>query len=66
MPDQSLFIFEYRTGHLFTLAQKDLPIALTKRKLKDTLHGLAVLHDHDIIHTGKYLPMGSRTEADVR
>lgn len=30
----------------------DLPIALTKRILKDTLRGLAGLHDHNIVHTG--------------
>ena len=55
VPEQSLFVFKYCTGHLFTLTQKNLPIALTKRILRDTLRGLAVLHDHDIVHTGKSL-----------
>ena len=53
VPEQSLFIYEYCTGHLLSLAQKWLPIALTKRILKDALRGLAALHDHDIIHNGK-------------
>ena len=55
IPDQALLVFKYCTGHLFNLAQKDLPIALTKRILKDVLRGLVVLHDHDIIHGGKSL-----------
>lgn len=46
--EQSMFVYKYFTGHLLSLAQKDLPIALTKRVLKDTLRGLAVLHDQNI------------------
>lgn len=49
----SMFVYNYSVGHLLGLAQKDLPIALTKRILKDTLYGLAELHDQNIVHTGK-------------
>lgn len=50
--EQSIFVFKYFTGQLLSLAQMDLPIALTKRILKDTLRGLAGLHDQNIVHTG--------------
>ncbi|KAI0908438.1 kinase-like domain-containing protein [Ustulina deusta] len=40
-----------RYVYLANLAQTDLPIQVTKRILKDALRGLAVLHDHDIVHT---------------
>ena len=33
--EQSMFVYKYFTGHLLSLAQKDGPIALTKRSLKD-------------------------------
>lgn len=52
VPEQSIFVFKYLTDHLLSLARADLPIALTKRILKDTLRGLAALHDQGIVHTG--------------
>ncbi|KAJ5952025.1 uncharacterized protein N7479_010438 [Penicillium vulpinum] len=51
IPDKSMFVFEHFTGHLLTLAQKDLPLMLTKKVLKNVLTGLAELHDQDIVHT---------------
>jgi serine/threonine protein kinase len=53
VPEQSIFVYKYFSDDLLSLVQKDLPIALTKRILKDTLRGLAALHDQNIIHTGK-------------
>lgn len=50
VPEQSLFVFKYCTGHLLCLIQKDLPIALTKQILKDALRGLAELHNHNFVH----------------
>lgn len=47
-----MFVFEHFTGHLLTLAQKNLPLTVVKRILKDALTGLAELHDRDIVHTG--------------
>lgn len=48
-----MFVYKYFTDDLLSLARKDLPIALVKRILKDTLRGLAALHDQNIVHTGK-------------
>lgn len=52
IPDRSMFVFEHFTGHLLTLAQKNLPLVVIKRILKDALTGLAKLHEQDIVHTG--------------
>ena len=49
-----MFVYKYFTGHLLSLAQKDMPLVLTKRILKDTLRGLAALHDQHIVHAGNY------------
>ncbi|TAQ88176.1 hypothetical protein B7494_g3490 [Chlorociboria aeruginascens] len=51
VPGQSIFVYQYFSDHLLSLVQKNLPIALTKRILKDTLRGLAALHDKNIVHT---------------
>lgn len=56
VPEQSMFVYRYFTDDLLSLARKDLPINLTKRILKDTLRGLAALHDQNIVHTGKLNP----------
>lgn len=48
-----MFVYEYFTDDLLSLAQKDLPLTVTKRILKDTLRGLAAMHDQNIVHTGK-------------
>ena len=68
VPEQSLFVYNYITYDLLSLAQKDLPITHTKRILKDTLRGLAALHDRNIVHTGKlgiFCTRGPWTMADV-
>lgn len=52
IPDQAMFVYTYFTDHLLSLAQKDLPTTVTKRILKDTLRGIATLHDKHIVHTG--------------
>jgi hypothetical protein len=52
VPEQSMFVYKYFTDDLLSLARIDLPIALTKRILKDTLRGLAALHDQNIVHAG--------------
>ncbi|OAL73020.1 serine/threonine protein kinase [Trichophyton violaceum] len=65
LPEKSMFVFEYFTGHLLQLAQNDLPLQVTKRILKDALRGLAELHNKDIVHTlgdledAAYIPPGS-------
>jgi hypothetical protein len=49
-----MFVYEYFADDLLSLVQKDLPIALTKRILKDTLRELTALHEQQIVHTGKF------------
>ncbi|OAT01167.1 serine/threonine protein kinase [Blastomyces dermatitidis ER-3] len=48
---ESMFVFKYYTDHLLNLTQKDLPLKVKKKILKCALHGVAELHDHDIVHT---------------
>lgn len=50
--EQSTFVYKYLSDDLLSLTQKDLPLTLVKRILKDALRGLAALHDRDIVHTG--------------
>ncbi|KAK0925656.1 hypothetical protein LTR29_018015 [Friedmanniomyces endolithicus] len=45
-----MFVFEYLNEDLLQLAQKDLPVAVTKRILKCALRGLMALHEQDIVH----------------
>lgn len=52
VPEQSMFIYKYFTRHLLYAVQLDLPLAVTKQILKHTLHGLAAMHDRDIVHMG--------------
>lgn len=52
IPDRSMFVYKYFKDHLLSLAQKNIPMLLTKRILKDALHGLADLHHQNIVHTG--------------
>lgn len=53
IPEEATLVYHYFTHHLLSLAQKDLPLAVTKRILEDTLRGLAALHDQHIVHTGR-------------
>ncbi|KAL2369969.1 hypothetical protein RJZ57_005624 [Blastomyces gilchristii] len=51
IPEKSMFVFKCYTDHLLNLTQKDLPLKVKKKILKCALHGVAELHDHDIVHT---------------
>lgn len=51
MPDQSMFAYKYFKDHLLSFAQKDLPLPLVKRILRDSLRGIAALHEKGIVHT---------------
>lgn len=53
IPKQSIIIYDYATDHLLSLAQKEIPLSARKRILRDTLRGLAELHDRNIVHAGK-------------
>ncbi|WPH00773.1 Hypothetical protein R9X50_00360300 [Acrodontium crateriforme] len=50
VPEKRMLVFKYSNEELLSLVQKDLPRALVKRILKSTFHGIAALHDVDIIH----------------
>jgi hypothetical protein len=53
VPEQSIFVYKYLADHLLGFVRKEPPVLLTKRILKDTLRGLAALHEQNIVHTGK-------------
>ncbi|OTA81845.1 hypothetical protein M434DRAFT_85157, partial [Hypoxylon sp. CO27-5] len=50
VPDQRMFVNEYMTDHLLNFAFKDIPLSIQKRVLRDTLRGLAALHNQNIAH----------------
>ncbi|KAF2014219.1 kinase-like protein [Aaosphaeria arxii CBS 175.79] len=51
IPEKHMFAYGYLDDHLLSFAQKDVPLPLTKRILRDTLRGLAALHERGIVHT---------------
>lgn len=55
IPEQSVIIYDYSTDHLLSLAQKEIPLLAMKRILRDTLRGIAELHDKNIVHAGTSL-----------
>lgn len=53
VPEMKMFVNEYMTDHVLNVAFKDLSISVQKRVLRDTLRGLAALHDQNIAHLGE-------------
>ncbi|KAH8723994.1 kinase-like domain-containing protein, partial [Phaeosphaeriaceae sp. PMI808] len=51
IPDQSMFAYKYFRDHLLSFAQKDVALPLMKRILRDSLRGIAALHEKGIVHT---------------
>jgi serine/threonine protein kinase len=51
IPDQTMFAYKYLKDHLLSFAQKDVPLPLIKRILRDSLRGIAALHGKGIVHT---------------
>ncbi|KAF2446133.1 kinase-like protein, partial [Karstenula rhodostoma CBS 690.94] len=51
IPDQSMFAYTYFKDHLLSFAQKDVPLPSIKRILRDSLRGIATLHEKGIVHT---------------
>ncbi|KAH7094906.1 kinase-like domain-containing protein [Paraphoma chrysanthemicola] len=51
IPDHSMFAYKYFKSHLLSFAQRDLQLPLIKRVLRDSLRGIAALHDKGIVHT---------------
>jgi serine/threonine protein kinase len=50
-PEESLFMYKYLQDHLLSFVQRDIPLHLTKRILRDALRGIATLHEKGIVHT---------------
>lgn len=51
IPNHSMFVYKYLRDHLLSIAQKDTPLPLMKRILRDSLRGIADLHEKGIVHT---------------
>lgn len=51
VPNESVFVYKYFRDHLLFFVQKDVPLHMTKRILRDALRGIAALHDRGIVHT---------------
>lgn len=55
VPEHLLFVYNYCTSHLLELAEKEnLSDASKKRILRDTLVGIADLHELNILRGGKH------------
>lgn len=46
-----MFAYKYVKEHLLSLARKDVPLPSMKRILRDSLRGIAALHEKGIVHT---------------
>jgi serine/threonine protein kinase len=46
-----MFACKFFKDHLLSFAQKDLPLPMVKRILKDSLRRIAALHEKGIVHT---------------
>lgn len=51
IPEHSMFAYKYLRDHLLSFFQRDVPLPITKRILRDVLHGITALHDKSIVHT---------------
>lgn len=54
IPEHLLFVYEYLNDNLLELAEKENPPSAERKKiLRDTLTGLADLHERGILHGGQ-------------
>ena len=51
VPEQSIFVYNYLRESLLPFAQRDVSISMVKRVLRDSLRGIATLHERGIVHT---------------
>ena len=49
--EESVVVYKYLGDHLLSFVQIEVPLPITKRILRDTLRGIAALHDKGIVHT---------------
>ncbi|KAL5403188.1 hypothetical protein PMIN06_005309 [Paraphaeosphaeria minitans] len=52
MPAESAFVYKYLRDNLPSFADTEVPLAITKRILREALRGIATLHGKGIVHTG--------------
>lgn len=52
IPERSIIVYDYATDHVLNLTQKNIPLAVRRQIIRDSLRGLAVLHDKNIVHAG--------------
>lgn len=48
-----MLIYPYLDAHLLDFARRKLSLATRRRIVKETLEGLAGMHDRGVIHSGK-------------
>jgi serine/threonine protein kinase len=53
IPEQRIFVFKYLDSDLLSLVRKGTSDRNAKRILKDSLMGLAQLHEKDVVHLGE-------------
>ncbi|KAF1816968.1 kinase-like protein [Eremomyces bilateralis CBS 781.70] len=46
-----MFAYKYFNDHMLSFAQRNVALPLIKRTLRDSLRGIAALHEKDIVHT---------------
>lgn len=63
IPGRSTFVYNHLSDHLLSLAQEDPPLSVVRHILKGALHGLAKLHEKDVVHTGSYFQALSTASA---
>ena len=56
IPGQRIFVYKYLTDDFLSLVRKQIPARATKQILKDSLRGIAELHDQQIVHLGCLSP----------
>ncbi|PSN69711.1 putative serine/threonine protein kinase [Corynespora cassiicola Philippines] len=50
IPDQRIFVYKYFTHEFLSLLRNKISMQARKQILKDSLRGIAELHDQDIVH----------------
>lgn len=65
IPDHAIFVYRYLNDHLLNFALEDPGLPTLKSVLKDTLRGIAALHDQDIVHTGMFYFLRNRYHGNV-
>lgn len=60
IPGERVFVYKFLTDDFLSLVRKQLPMRARKQILKDSLRGIADLHDREIVHLGRTTRATSR------